>query len=602
MTQLRTTELDFDTIKENLKAFLASKPEFTDYDFEGSGLSVIMNLLAYNTHYAAMLANLQTADLFLDTATKLSTVALSAKRLGYTPKSKRSAFATIDLEIFTGNNTPASLTIGRGAEFTASYAGDTFTFLTQDAMTVNRSASGRYVFSDLVIREGAINQFRYQYSAANPTKFVIPTKDVDIDTLSVKVQVSGSNSTTTVWYKNVSIADNTKTSKAFYVKMNRDGLYEVEFGDGIISSGLVDGNIVILEYFISSGAAANGIAYFNFVDTVEGYASNLITVKNASSGGNAIETIESIKKNAQQSVMAQNRAVNESDFNSAIRDIYPYDDISVWGGEKNVPPEFGRVFIAIKPANGIEFISDRTKEEISDALAKRKSIVTSKIKFVDPDYVRMIVSSTVYFSDTETAYSGNSIEVLVKEKIRAYATENIGKFGSSFSMSKLSAAIDSVGPYIKSNITKIKLRKEISILSLAAIPVSISFNNPLVKSNSVESNIKSNWFKINGYTENMYIDDDSNGTLRVYYYDGAVKKILISNVGTVDYVTGEMTIKRIDIIASENGTTLDIIATPLSNDVISIRNNILALSDADISVASKINQADITKHVFTASR
>ena len=574
--QLRTVELDFDAIKTNLKAFLKSKPEFTDYDFEGSGLSVIMDLLAYNTHYAAMLANLQTAEMFLDTATKLSTVALHAKRLGYLPKSKRAATAIVDLEIFPGINTPATLTIGRNASFTSATNGLSFDFVTTSAKTVARDSNGRYVFRNLEIKEGAFTTFRYVFDKNNKQPFVIPSQDVDIETLNVRVQVSATNTNSATWIKSQSIADIKSDSKVFYVKMNRSGFFEVEFGDGVISEALQDGNIVTLEYLECSGKTANGLKYFSFTDTVEGFNSNALTVVSPSFGGADMETLDSIKKRALAASTTQNRAVTSSDYGAMIWDIYPYEDISVWGGEDNNPPEYGKAFVCIKPGNGIEFLSQAAKDAISNELKKRKSIVTGTVKFVDPDYTDLIVNCSYWYSDKETVLAESSISTLVKAKIEEYAANNIGKFSSKFSASKLSEAINSVGSYIVSNITTISLCKKIPFLPLNQIKTTYKLGNAVKQSNNMEQHVSSDWFLIQGNNNRLYIDDN-NGILRAYYLDGDVRKTAIENFGTINYSTGAVTIEKAAIVSSKDGQNVSLYFTPVKPDVVSYQSSILRL-------------------------
>ena len=602
MTQdLRTTELDFDSIKANLKAFLSSKPEFSDYNFEGSGLSTLMDLLAYNTHYMAMLSNLQTADLYLDTATKLSTVALSAKRLGYLPKSRKSATALVDLEIFTGTNQPTTLTIGRNAEFTSTSGGTSFTFVTTEAKTITRSSDGRYVFKNLEIKEGVMTTFKYLYQQSNPAAFVIPTRTVDIDTLTVRVQQSATNASTLYWSKNRSIADNTADSKVYYVKMNRNGYYEVEFGDGVLSKAIEDGNIVILEYLECSGSVANEISYFTFNDNVEGYNSNIVTLVSQSAGGAEIESLDSIKKHAQEATSAQDRAVSESDYKSAVWDIYPYDDVSIWGGEKNDPPEYGKVFICIKPLTGQEFISQATKSMIENSLVRKQSIVTTKPVFVDPDYTYLELDCSYYYDDTITRYAESTINMMVLDAIKTFASQNINKFQSILSLSKLQAQINSVGDYITSNIMNLRIRKNIPLLNIQNVKTVHNFYNPIKKSNSEEFNIYSSWFKLLGSDKRLYIDD-VNGVLRAYYRDGDVRKTYKENIGTVDYTTGKIVLEKLDITESENGVEVVITAIPKSPDVISVRNSILQLDETKVNIDGIVESKNKTEHIFVAGR
>lgn len=597
-SNLRVQELDFDTIKQNLKDFLRGKPEFSDYDFEGSGINALLNVLAYNDHYLAVLANLQMQELFLDTASKRTTAALHASRLGYIPGSKKSPIAKVTLEIFP-NDTPSTLTIGRGATFETTIFGVTYQFVTTEAKTVPRNG-GRYVFDNLEIREGSYKTYRYLTVEGTENKFMIPSKNIDISTLIVKVQVSASNSNFTRYQLNTSIADLDATSPAYFLRLNSDGFYEVYFGDGIISKTWTPGNVIVLEYIETNGSATNGAAVFSFTDSVQGYSSNLVTVTQAASGGSEEETVEEIKVNAQAAVGTQNRAVTTNDFYSAIKDIYPVESLAVWGGEQNIPKIYGKVFIAIKPKGNAEILTQNTKQYIVSELIKRKNIVTVTPVIVDPDYVYVGINSTVYYLDTTTEYSASTVETLVKETIMNYADTNLGKFNSALRHSKLSSLIDDTDNSIVSNITKITLRKSIPVQYLSTSSYTIDFGNPFLASNSENINLTSTGFYVLG-NENLMRFDDNNGILRIYYMDGTVKKVYSQNAGTVDYDTGRITFTNLNITSAES-SAVEITVIPSSCDVLAIRENILVLESDDVLVTPIIEQIDLTKHVFTPSR
>ena len=596
-SNLRVQELDFDTLKGNLRDFLRTKPEFTDYDFEGSGLNALLNILSYNTHYMALLANLQMGELFLDTASKRESAALHASRMGYVPNSMRAPFAKVNLEIFpTGS--PATLTIGRGATFKTTISGNDFSFVTLAAKTISRSSSGRYVFNDLSIHEGTLKQFRY--SVANNTEYVIPTKSVDINSLIVKVQVSSSNSTTTVFQRNKSIADITSDSSVYYLRLNQRGFYEVYFGDGVLSKALDPENIVILEYLETNGELANGAKLFSFDDLVEGHSSNLVTVIDGAYGGDSEESIDGIRFNAQAQLGTQNRAVTSSDYLSAIREIYPVQDIAVWGGEFNSPPQYGKVFISIRPTGGAEILTTSTKEFIKSELVKKKNVLTVTPEIVDPKYTYIEVNSTVYYDDRLSEYSSSSVEMLVKETISDFTDSTLGVFNSSFRYSKLSKAIDDTIPSIKSNITTIKLKKNELPENLSVSGYSIAFGNPLIRSTVDKQYLTSTGFNISESVYTMYIDD-MDGILRLFYYDGAVKKVFDPNIGTIDYESGILTFNNLDVTYADNNN-VSITAIPVSNDVFSLRENIVDIIDSDVSVTAIVESVDVNSHIFTASR
>lgn len=589
MTQnLRVQELDFDTIKENLKEFMRSKPEFSDYDFEGSGISALLNILAYNTHYTAVLANMQMNELFLDTASKRTTAALHASRLGYVPGSMKSPLAKVNLEIFTGSNTPATLTIGKGAIFNALISGTNYQFVTTEARTINRSSSGRYVFDNLEIREGTIKAFRYQYLQSNPVRFVVPSKNVDINTLKVKVQVSSTNSSTAIYNLNKSIVDNQATSQIYYLRLNQAGFYEVSFGDGIVSKAIEDGNIVILEYIETNGKQANGATLFTFADNVQGYSSNLVTTVIAAFGGDDPQSIESIKISAQAALTSQNRAVTESDYKTAIQEVYPVESIAVWGGEKNNPPIYGRVFISMKPTGGGQ-ITEATKQYIADEIIRKKNVVTVTPQFVDPKYTYIQVDSNVYYDADVTDYSALSMSAVVAASIASFGQSNLGKFDNVLRFSKLSNAIDQSSPAILSNITKLKLYKYVVPEFVRDIAQTLDFGNAIVP-----GSVDTLQFYIGTVDSPVYIDD-VDGILRVYYKDVSAKKVVIPNAGTVNYETGRIVLNQLFVTSQQE---LKIMVVPKTNDIFSIRENILMLESSDINVTSIVDSADASDRIY----
>ena len=592
MTQnLRVQELDFDTIKDNLKEFLRSKPEFSDYDFEGSGISALLNVLAYNTHYLGVMANMQMNELFLDTASKRTTAALHASRLGYIPGSVKSPVATVNLEIFP-NDTPEILTIGNGAIFTSSLNGTSFQFITTSAKTIARSNSGRYLFNDLEIREGTLRTFRYPVSNSNPVKYVIQAKNVDISTLKVKVQTSGSNTATTTFSLNKSIADIQRDSQVYYLRLNQAGLYEVFFGDSVISKAVVDGNIVILEYVETNGALANGASQFTFADTVQGYGSNLVTTVMPAFGGDDAQTADEIKISAQSALSTQNRAVTESDYKVAIQEIFPAESIAVWGGEKSDPPIYGRVFISIKPTGG-GTLTESTKQYIEKELIRKKNVLTVTPIFTDPQYTYISVDSTVYYNNETSEYTGSTLSTLVTGAIKLYAEKNLGKFDNNLRFTKLCNDIDSVSPAIYSNITNLHLSKYIVTEFIRDQPQALNFGNPIVS-----GSLTSNSFNITNTTFPVRFDD-VNGVIRVYYIDQTAKKVVVENAGTIDYRTGKILVDKLFVTSNPD---IRVFVTPQSNDIFSLRENILMIEDSDITVKAIQDTNDSTQHIFTASR
>jgi hypothetical protein len=530
-------------------------------------------------------------ELFLDTASKRTTAALHASRLGYIPGSVKSPVATVNLEIFP-NDTPEILTIGNGAIFTSSLNGTSFQFITTSAKTIARSNSGRYLFNDLEIREGTLRTFRYPVSNSNPVKYVIQAKNVDISTLKVKVQTSGSNTATTTFSLNKSIADIQRDSQVYYLRLNQAGLYEVFFGDSVISKAVVDGNIVILEYVETNGALANGASQFTFADTVQGYGSNLVTTVMPAFGGDDAQTADEIKISAQSALSTQNRAVTESDYKVAIQEIFPAESIAVWGGEKSDPPIYGRVFISIKPTGG-GTLTESTKQYIEKELIRKKNVLTVTPIFTDPQYTYISVDSTVYYNNETSEYTGSTLSTLVTGAIKLYAEKNLGKFDNNLRFTKLCNDIDSVSPAIYSNITNLYLSKYIVTEFLRDQPQALNFGNPIVS-----GSLTSNSFNITNTTFPVRFDD-VNGVIRVYYIDQTAKKVVVENAGTIDYRTGKILVDKLFVTSNPD---IRVFVTPQSNDIFSLRENILMIEDSDITVKAIQDTNDSTQHIFTASR
>lgn len=598
--KLRVAELDFDSIKENLKEFLRSKPEFTDYNFEGSGLSIMLDVLAYNTHYNAVLANLATKEHFLDTATKRSTVSLHAKRLSYVPVSATAPSAIVNLEVFP-TGTPGTLTIGRGATFNGRGGNQVFTFVTNEAKTVQRSADGRYVFENLRIYEGAFQKFRYVFNEnQNSQSFQIPSENVDTNLLTVKVQRSLTNTETEVFNLANDIALVKADSSVYYLKVNEQGFYEVYFGDNVLGKRPEDGNVVILEYVVTNKTLANDISSFTFADSVQGNTNTLVTLVQKAVGGAEPEDLESIKFNAQKQTQTQNRAVVADDYKALIPQIYPVDSINVWGGESNDPPVYGKVFIAIRPKLNAEVLTQTTKQFIKDKLIKEKNVLTIIPEIIDPDFVDVIVDSNVYYDDTIGTVSAETVKFFVISSIADYSTNNLNKFEKDLRYSDLVAMIDEADPSIVSNITNLRMRKGFLPDFLTTKKYSISYDNPIRESSNKLQSITSSKFRVPGFNYDLFFEDE-NGVMKISYRDeNNVKLVYRDNAGTVDYSLGKIEFGAINIESSEK-ELIEFTCIPLSNDLFSIRDKILRIKTENVNVNVIAEEKDKTKRISTPS-
>lgn len=593
---LRVSDLDFDTIKSNLKDFLRSKPEFTDYDFEGSGLSVLIDLLAYNTHYEAIVANQIAQELTIDTAQNPTIVGLHAKRLGYTPRSYTAARTIVNLEVVNPSGNPATLTLGKGASFISSVDGTTVNFTNIDPVTISKDADGRYIFKGITIYQGQIKTFRYVYSTNSLTKFQIPDSNVDTSTLRVYVQKSTTNTARVEYFKADRIVDIKSDSAAYFIQKNQKGNYEVHFGDNVLGKSPVDGNVIVLEYLVTDGSSGNDISLFSFNDYVEGNSSTVLTVTSKSYGGDEAETIDSIRFNAYKTTITQDRAVTETDYANLIAAMFPLDSISVWGGERNSPPIYGKIFISIKPLDSESVLTEANKQEISTTLKNSKSIVTVTPEFVDVDYLYIEPSVSVYIDDTKINTTPDYIKTLVSNAIMDYSTNNLEKFERVFRFSRFVRVIDTVDDAILSNITSVKMTKRFVPLTGIKDSWVIEFNNPIAN-----GTFSSTAFTMQATGDTPLYINDVNGILQVTYLQNNIQKVLISNIGTITYSTGTININSMTF-QSFSGNYIELTCAPSSPDIISLRNSIVLIDNNKINVDPIIESQNKADHKFAVTR
>ena len=444
--RLQITELDFDTIKTNLKSFLKQQTEFQDYDFEGSGLNVLVNLLAYNTHYNAYYLNMVANESFLDTALLRDSVVSHAKTLGYIPHSKTASTAVINLTINSGNSTLDTLTIPKGYVFNSDLIDKRiFNFVVMDENTVTKSNTS-YHFENLNIKEGELTTYTYTYDeASNPKSvFLLPDADVDTSTITVIVKPSASNTTSTVYNKVTDILDVTAASEVFYLQESKGGKYQIYFGDGTVGKKLDDGSVVALTYLLTNGNLANKATGFAQTSAIGGYSTSTIEVLSVAAGGSDRETVEEIKTSSPLQFTTQNRLVTIKDYESYIKKNYPsIDSLSVWGGEDEVPAVYGKVLISLKPKANY-YITEIEKTRILNEIIKPKSIVSVSAEIRDAEFLFILLNNTVKYDSKRTTLSEAILKSSIRNAIISYRDTNLNKFGSIFALSKLQDSIDSI--------------------------------------------------------------------------------------------------------------------------------------------------------------
>lgn len=449
--RLRVTELDFDTIKTNLKAFLKQQSEFQDYDFDGAGLSVLLDILAYNTHYNAYYLNMVANEAFLDTALLRDSAVSHAKTLGYTPYSTRSPVAILDFTVESNNTTSGTCTLPEGFSFLSNQIDSkAYNFVVLEDTTVTKSNT-QYVFENLQIYEGQLITYSFTYDAGSNPKSVFLLPDAGIDTTTIKVTVTpnASNTATTVYEKVTDVLNITATSEVYFLQESRGGLFEIYFGNDVVGKSLPDGAIVSVTYLVTSGTAANKannfVATASVTDSLGSSLSNFtITPQSAASGGAVRETVDNIKLSAAAQFSTQNRLVTYKDYETYILNNYPnIDSISVWGGETNEPPVYGKVFVSMKPKENY-YISEAEKQRIIDEIITPKAIIAVQTEILDPEYLYLVLDVQAQYDPKKTTASETTIKTNIRNAVLGYADTFLNKFGSKLIDSKLETAIDNV--------------------------------------------------------------------------------------------------------------------------------------------------------------
>ena len=610
MAELKVDSLDFDTIKSNLKAFFESQDTFKDYDFNGSGLSVLLDILAYNTHYQGYYAQQLANESFLDTAVLRNSVISNAKTLGYTPTSVTAPTAVVDVVFDTQ---PERDIIPFGAEFATTFDGVTYSFVADKDYSITFDTNrGKYVASNVNIKEGSLKFFSFiADSSLTNQRFEIPTTAVDTSTLKVRVQKSKTDTTgfSDVWVKADNVTNFTGETKAYYLQLGTDGKYEVYFGDNIISQGLDSGNVVILQYLTTSGPTANNAgksdANASRTFTYSSTTANTVEVISAASGGALAEKIESIRFNAPKLYQAQNRAVTAEDYSVILRQEYgDVESVFVWGGEENDPPEYGKVFVALKPKSGNE-LSVTEKQSIAKKLVDGKNIVGVIPVIVDADTTFILVSSVVKYDPNKTVKSPDKLKSQVRQAIENYGDNTLEKFGRGFRYSKFIKEIDDTDVSILGNNTTIKVQKRLTPVLTSRATYKVKFNTNLHHPHDGHASITSSdafTYYDSATTSNKisYLDDDGSGKLRIFYLSGTTKIYITDDIGTINYETGELQLVDFEPIAISSGNSfIRITVLPGepagATDINSVREQILTIDRTDpdaITITMTIDEID----------
>ena len=589
--KLNVSELDFENIKSNLKSFLQSQTEFQDYNFDGSALSILVDLLSYNTHYLSYIANMSTNEIFLDSADVRNNIVSLAKMIGYTPSSVRSPRASID--ILVNNATGNSLTMNKATVFTSTVDGSSYQYVTNEDTTITPE-NGVYRFSNVTLYEGTPITFKYTYDSNDTDqRFVIPSSNADTSTLKVSVQTSSTDSSSSTYSLATGYSSIDSDSKVYFIEEVEDGKFRIYFGDGVTGKKLDDGNIIILEYIVTNTTNSNGASAFTLSGNIDGFSDVTITTNSVSSGGAVAESNASVKFNAPLQYGAQDRAVTTTDYETLTKSIYPNAlSVSAWGGEDDETPRYGIVKIGIKAASG-STLTNQTKSDIVNDL-KKYNVASVTPVIVDPEITSILLTSTIKYDANSTTKSSDTVKADVISTLTNYNTDTLQKFDSIFRHSKITGLIDDTDESILSNITTLKIRKSFAPLIGTSSKYNVYFRNALYNPHSGHNAssggiLSSTGFKIDGNDNEMFLNDDGQGNVRMYYLVSGVKTYQNNTQGTINYTTGQVTLTSLNIASISNirgsaSTVIELTVNPNSNDVIPVRDQILQIDVANSSV------------------
>ena len=600
-TKLDISELDFQGIKENLKTFLSQQDEFRDYDFQGSGMNILLDVLAYNTHYLGFNANMLANEMFLDSASQRANVVSLAKQVGYTPTSAVSSKATID--VLVNNGSGSSITMVRGTKFTSTVDGTAYNFVNNADVSVT-PVDGVYKFSSLDVFEGTFLNFKYTVNTSDTEqRFIIPNDDVDTTTLTVKIQESSSDTTTNTYTLAQGITGLDNTSKVYFLQEVENGRFEVYFGDGVLGKAVADGNIVILDYIVCNRDAPNGASTFTLSGTVGGFSNVTITTVNNAAGGDSPETIKSIKYNAPRDYTSQDRAVTAEDYKVLVKSLYANaQSVQVYGGEDAATPDYGKVYISIKAKSGSN-LTELTKENLVKSL-KSFAVASVTPVIIDPETTFIVLTTTFKFDSNLTTKDVSTLGTDVLNAITAYNSNSLEDFSGMFRYSEALKTIDDADPSILSNITKVKMYKFITPTLNSALKYTISYNNAIYNPHSGHASsmggvVSSSGFKINddSSTNEHFLDDDGEGNIRVYYLSGTTRVYTSTTFGTINYTSGEIVLTSANITSISNidgaaSTRVKVTVTPDSNDIVPVRNQTLEIDTSNSSFTGSVDEIE----------
>ena len=597
--KLNITDLEFDTVKDNLKTFLKAQTQFQDYDFEGSGMSVLVDILAYNTHYMGYYANMLGNEMFLDSSSLRESVVSHAKHLNVHPTSRKASRAKLNIN-FTPTGSPVSLTIAKNTKFTSSINGTAYTYTTNKTTTIPRSSTGTYSVTGLEIIEGRILNKAYSVVGADDTqRFVLPNPSIDISTITVNVQKSSTDSEVFTFADGNAIDVTTikGTDRVYFLQEVEGGKYEITFGDGAVGRQLSDGNVVFIEYIVTNGTGGNFASTFTAVGSVAQLSSSqyTLTTNESATGGADAQGIESLKFQAPKLYQTQNRATTKYDYKAILLQERPdIESVTVYGGEDANPVQYGRVFIAVK-LTGNNVLSETTKNSIKNSILKKVNVVTVEPIIVNPVFIYLIIDSTINYDPITNLTDEDTLKININSSIENYLQTNLEKFDQKFRHSQLVQDIDNTNNSIRNNKTLIKYQQRIAPETLSVPQTYTLYFTNAIEKGSVTST------SFTGTDGNTYsLVDDLIGNIKAAKTTSGVvdtpKEYLIqpdgsTNQGTIDYTTGKIQLGSLrPVVITDGSSSIRFNVTPELNnsDITPLREQIITY-DANESSSITIN-------------
>lgn len=614
MPLVNFTNLDFNQIKDSLRDYLRANSNFTDYDYEGSNLSTIIDILAYNTYLNSYNANMVSNEVFIDSATLRENVVSLARNIGYVPRPRGAAKANVSFAVDMTGTTVVSVTLKAGivAVTSNSFSGQGFTFSIPKDITVAVNSDGLAIFDSIIVYEGTYITQSFNVSSRVPNqKYILTNAGIDSNLIEVNVRDSSQSNISRNFTQADSLFDLDGTSPVYFIQEVNNERYELLFGDGIFGLPVSEPNVIEASYIVSNGSEANNISQMNFAGQLVSnnnapITSNItsLTVDQSSYGGSEIESVESIKKYGTQIYASQNRAVTAVDYEAMIPKIYhETESVSAFGGEDLTPPQFGKVFISVKPINGV-FLSTAIKTDISREL-KKYSVAGIIPEIVDLKYLFVETDSYVYYNENK-APSAEVVLGLTRNNVIRYSdSTELNKFGARFKYSQYQKIIDNTHIAITSNITTVQMRRDLEPLLNTFAEYEICFGNrfhvknhghsPVSNGTVIGYNIKSSGFKVSGITDTLYLGDKPNtglktGTIFMFKLNSPTNPVIVKqNIGTIDYIKGEIMLSPIKIISTEvnrGESLIEISANPYSNDVIGKQDLYLQLDTNNVTIST----------------